>query len=82
MYFLSLLGQCHQYICSQNVRMNGDKSKYIKITEEPLSHGYRFRYENEARLPSRIRGEKHKDEPNTYPQIRVSSFIFTLHACT
>lgn len=48
-------------------------SAFIKILEQPVSKGLRFRYECEGRMAASIRGENGK-ENNTFPTIEIVGY--------
>ena len=46
---------------------------FVEVTEQPKSHGLRFRYECEGRCAGSIPGESSTESHRTYPTITVSS---------
>lgn len=58
--------------------MNEVKQRYVEITEEPQTDGYRFRYENEGRYAARIKGVNSTVGNTTYPTIKVMFFAISV----
>ena len=50
------------------------KQAYVKITEQPLAKGLRFRYECEGRSAGSIPGVSSTNDRKTHPTIQVSLF--------
>lgn len=50
---------------------------FAEVTEQPKSHGLRFRYECEGRCAGSIPGENSTDSHRTYPSITVRNSLLT-----